>query len=77
MKEKYFVEFITHNAEKDAWNYKQTKMFATYDEARKEFHNILSTYINYGSLDKVTVYLFDSSKAIKSETWEKPVEVEG
>lgn len=73
--ERYFVEFVPHNADKDAWNYKQTKIFATLDKARKEYHNILSTYINYGALDLVTVYLMDSHKAIKSETWEKPVEV--
>lgn len=31
----YFVEFNTHNAKTDAWNYKQTKKFESYDEARK------------------------------------------
>ena len=28
---KFFVELNTHNKETDAWNYKQTKMFATYN----------------------------------------------
>lgn len=74
---KFFVEFNTHNAKTGSWNYKQTKMFDTYDTARKEFHNILATYIEYGDLDHVGVILFDSfSNVLDHEYWDKAVEPE-
>ena len=73
----YFVEFNTHNAKTDAWNYKQTKKFESYDEARKEFYNILATYIQYGDLDHVGVILFDSfANPLLHEYWDAPVEPE-
>ena len=72
---KFFVEFNTHNGKTDAWNFKQTKKFDTYDTARKEFHNILSTYIEYGDLDHVGVILFDSfANTMDHEYWDKPEE---
>ena len=70
---KYFVEFNTHNEMSDAWNYKQTKMFDDFDAARKEFHNIMATYIEYGNLDHVSTVLFDSfGNMLDHEYWDKP-----
>ena len=57
---KFFVEWNSHNEETGAWNYKQTKMFDNYDDAFKEFCNILATYINYNKLDHVAVIIFDT-----------------
>ena len=70
---KFFVEFNTHNAKTDAWNYKQTKAFADYDTARKEFYNVLATYIQYGDLDHVSAILFDSyGNMLDHSYWEAP-----
>ena len=72
---KFFVEFNTHNEESDAWNYKQTKMFVDYDSARKEFYNVLATYIQYGKLDHVCAVLFDSyGNMLDHSYWDAPVE---
>ena len=69
----FFVEYNTHNSETDAWNYKQTKMFGNYDTARKEFYNILATYIEYNKLDHVGVILFDSfANPLLNEYWDAP-----
>jgi len=74
---KFFVEFNTHNGKTDAWNYKQTKMFADLDTARKEFYTDLSTYIQYGDLDHVSVVLFDSfGNQLLHEYWDAPEEPE-
>ena len=72
--EKYFVDFCTHNSKTGGWNYKQTKMFDTYDAAWKEYCNLLATYIEYGDLDLFTVILWDSygNKRL-SDFWEKKV----
>jgi len=68
----YFVERLLHNGEKDAWDYKATKKFDDIDSAKKEFHNVLSTYINYGTLDFVSVILVDKyMNVIDKEYWEK------
>ena len=75
---KFFVEFNTHNKDKDTWNYKQTKMFDDYDSAKKEYHSQLSTYIQYGTLDHVSVVLFDSfGNMLNTEYWDAPEIVEG
>lgn len=72
---KFFVEFNTHNAKTGGWNYKQTKMFDTYDEAFKEFCGILNTYILYGDLDHVGVILFDCfSNPLDHRSWDKEEE---
>ena len=72
MKTMYFVEICQHNGKTDAWNYKQTKAFDDISEARKEFHNQLSTYINYGDLDHVGVILWDSyTNVLAREYWQK------
>lgn len=74
---KFFVEFNTHNSETDAWNFKQTKKFDDYDTARKEFYNIMSTYIQYGKLDHVCAVLFDSfGNMLDASYWDAPVEPE-
>lgn len=71
----FFVELNTHNGKTDAWNYKQTKKFDDYDSAKKEFHTDLSTYIQYGDLDHVSVVLFDSfGNMLNTEYWDKPEE---
>ena len=73
----FFVEFNTHNAKTDAWNFKQTKKFTDYDSAKKEFFTALSTYIQYGDLDHVSVVLFDSfGNMLNHEYWDKPEEGE-
>ena len=75
MERQFFVEFNTHNKKTDAWNYKQTKKFEDYDSAKKEYHNLLSTYIQYGDLDHVCVILFDSfGNMLNHEYWDAPVE---
>lgn len=83
METKYFVDWCSHNKESDAWNYKQTKMFDSIDTAKKEFHNILATYIEYGKLDFVTAVLYDCyGRMVMSECWDvrvapEPPESEG
>lgn len=70
---RYFVEYNTHNAETNQWNYKQTKMFEDYDSARKEYYGVLNTYIQYGKLDHVGAILFDSNGNKKDNSyWDKP-----
>lgn len=72
---KYFVDFATHNAKSGGWNYKQTKMFTDLSSAKKEFHNVLSTYIQYGDLDHVVAIIWDMyGNKVDSEFWQKPVE---
>ena len=71
----YYVDFTTHNAESGAWNFKQTKQYADLSTARKEYHNALSTYIEYGKLDFVCVVLWDMyGNMIDSEYWQKAEE---
>lgn len=73
MANKYFVELNTHNAKTDAWNYKQTKAFDDLDAAKKEFHNIFSTYINYGDLDHVGAIIWDAfARVLMTDYWHKP-----
>ena len=70
---KYFVEVCQHNAKSDAWNYKQTKAFDDLDSAKKEFHNVFATYINYGDLDHVGAILWDAyARVIMADYWQKP-----
>ena len=48
-------------------------MFATYDEAFKEYSNVFATYINYGKLDHVGAILFDSfSNPLDHRAWDLP-----
>lgn len=71
---KYFVNYVLHNAETDGYAYQKPTAFDDLDSAKKEFHNALSTYINYGKLDRVSVMLFDDYNNIyMKEYWEKPV----
>lgn len=71
MEVKYFVDWVSHNGDSDAWNFKQTKKFDDIDTAKKEFHNVLGTYIEYGKLDFVTAVLYDSyGRMIMSECWD-------
>lgn len=70
---KYIVDWTSHNGKTDAWNYKQAKQFDDLNTAKKEFHNILSTYIQYGDLDHVCAIIWDSyGNKIVSEYWSKP-----
>ena len=69
---KFFVEFNTHNAKTGGWNYKQTKIYDSEDSARKDFHNVMATYIQYGDLDHVGAIMFDSnSNVLDKEFWDK------
>lgn len=71
METKYFVDWISHNSEADAWNYKQTKIFSDLSSAKKEFFNALGTYIAYGKLDFFTAVLYDNfGRMIDSECWD-------
>lgn len=68
---KFFVEWISHNAQTDAWNFKQTKSFDTIDEAKKEFHTKLGEMIGYGNLDLFTIILFNAHGGVEcKECWE-------
>lgn len=70
----YFVDFATHNYETDGWNFKQTKKFASLSEAKKEFHTILSTYIEYGKLDHVVAIIWDCyGNVVEREYWHKDI----
>ena len=67
----YFVDWCSHNSKTNSWNYKQTKIFSDISAVKKEFHNILATYIEYGDLDFVTAVLYDSyGRMIMSECWD-------
>lgn len=73
---KYFVNRILHNEETDGFDYQRPASFDNLDSAKKEFHNVLSTYINYGKLNKVSAILFDDYNNIyMKEVWEKPAPV--
>ena len=71
----YYVERRLHNGETQATDYAKPVAKATLSEAKKEFHNVLATYIGYGKLDKVSVLLYDDDNNIyASEVWNSPVE---
>ena len=71
----YIVDFATHNSETDAYNFKQAKKFTDLASAKKEFHGILNTYIQYGKLDYVCVIIWDCyGNKIMSEYWQAPEE---
>jgi hypothetical protein len=71
MEIKYFVDWVSHNSDTQGWNFKQTKMFDDLSAAKKEFHNVLGTYIAYGKLDLLTAVLYDSyGRMIMSECWD-------
>ena len=75
MERKFYVEWNSHNAKTGSTNYKQTKEFATYDSALKEFCNVLATYIEYGDLDHIGVILFDSfCNVLDHRSWDKAEE---
>ena len=77
MNTEYFVDFATHNGKSDSWNFKQTKKFEDLSAAKKEFHSILSTYIQYGDLDHVVAIIWDMyGNKVDSEFWQKEVEPE-
>lgn len=68
----YLVEICQHNAETGFWNYKQTKVFENLEDAKKEFHSILGTFICYGNLDHVAAIIWDCyGNKITSEYWHK------
>lgn len=70
---RFFVEFNTHNAKTGGWNYKQTKIFDSESTARKEFYNVMSTYIEYGDVDHVGAIMFDSfCNVLDHDYWDKP-----
>lgn len=75
MTNKFYVERRLHNGETDATDYAKPIQKDTLDEAKKEAHNILATYINYGKLDCVAVMVYDNvNNVLMSEVWQKPVE---
>lgn len=71
----YYVERRLHNEETGATDYAKPKQFGTLSEAQKEGASILSTYINYGKLDRVSVLIYDDmNNTFPIPTvWEKPV----
>lgn len=72
MENKYFVVRVLHNGAKDTYDVQKPSMFDDFDSAKKELHNIMSTYIQYGDLDSVCVILFDGNGAPKmSDSWKK------
>lgn len=72
METMYFVEICQHNAKNNSWNYKQTKAFSDLELAKKEFHNVMATYIGYGDLDHVGCLIWDCyGNKIVSEYWHK------
>lgn len=73
MPNKYYVVRILHNGETGAEDLQKPAAFDDLESAKKEFHNMLATYIKYGKLDKVTVVLFDrDAHTIMAETWTAP-----
>lgn len=75
---KYYVERRLHNAETDGYDYQRPTKFDTLDEAQKEAAKIMSTYINYGKLDRVSVLIYDDMNNVFPipTVWEKPIEPE-
>lgn len=72
MENKYFVVRVLHNGAKDTVDLAKPSMFDDFDSAKKELHDIMSTYINYGDLDSVCVLLFDGNgRTIMSDSWKK------
>lgn len=71
METKYFVDWLSHNSDTDAWNFKQAKMFNNLTDAKKEFFAVLGQYIAYGKLDLFTAVLYDNyGRMIDSECWD-------
>lgn len=72
METMYIVDWTSHNAKTGSWNFKQAKQFSDLDAAKKEFHNILATYIEYGDLDHVCAIIWDCyGNKVMSEYWHK------
>lgn len=75
MNNAYFVWAKTHNYETNGWGlFTDPKRFDDLDLARKEYHDKLKTYIDYGKLDLVNVTVTDAFGNIVdnlNETWVK------
>ena len=70
LKKRYSVITRMHNGKNDADNY-INKQCETIDEAKKEFHANLSTYIGYGTLDYVDVTVINEHGNVEmNEYWE-------
>lgn len=70
----YYVERRLTNGLTGATDYAKPKQFVNLDAAKKEFHNVLSTYIEYGDLIKVAVQLYDDNNSlIMSDVWNKEI----
>lgn len=67
----YFVDYKLHNAN-GGWAFKTTKHTDDFDEATREYHSLLSTYIKKEPYDHVCVVLSDSyGNSIMNEWWHK------
>ena len=70
----FYVERRLHNKINGGTDYQQPVRKQTIDEAKKEFHRVLSTYIAGETFDKVSVLLYDDDNNIyASEVWNAPV----
>lgn len=68
----YFVERRLYNGESGGIDYAKPQKFDNLDEALKAYHNVLSTYINYGQLVKVSAMLYnDDNGIIEQFVWNK------
>lgn len=78
-KTEYFVDFKLHNKTNGGWAFKTTLHTDSLPKAKKEYHNLLTTYGDSKEFDIVTVVLSDMyGNPILHETdiMEEPVEAE-
>lgn len=73
---KYYVFRVLHNGETGGEDYQKPDVYTDLEQAKKKFHEYLSTYIAYGKLTVVSVIITDSyGNMVARECWTKPVEV--
>lgn len=72
---KYHVFGELHNADNDGFAYLGEKdHFDSLDDAKKKYHNYLSTYINTNPFDRVMFMVIDSfGNVFDKEVWTKAV----
>jgi hypothetical protein len=72
---KFFVVLLAFEKEAEKWSKKSLYECDTKDEAVKNFHQSLASYINSPTYSRCSVVVLDSfGNTIRSEYWTEPVE---
>lgn len=72
---KFFVVLLAFEKETAKWSKKALYEYDTQDEAVKNFHQSLASYINSSTYSQCSVVVLDSfGNSIRSEYWTEPIE---